>query len=517
MGVNKEVSITIRARDMASATFKKLGASVSRMGTNMRSTVKKFVAGFSSGIRTAGLMVTGFITTLGYLGKKVLDVAGDFQKNRVAFETMTGSAEVAKKTLKDLTDFAKKTPFDLRGVTEQAKKLMAYGIEADDLIPTIEMLGNIAAGVGVDKLPQLTLAFGQVRAVTRLTGMELRQFTEAGVPLLELLGEQLGKTVGEVQDMVSAGQISFDNVKEALASTTAEGGKFFDLMEKQSETLPGRIANIKDSIEILAARLIGITEEGDVREGSIFWYLSNGAETFQLKLDELSPKIENFIKQLEANKEIIIALAGAIVGILVLAVVALVIAIGWIPIAITIAAGVIGAAVALILTHWDTFKKKVEEIADYLEESLPVSIRIPFEIMTFLIGKVMKNWESLRAKVVEVRDAVKNFFSSETGQKLFNIGSGTIFGRQFGGFVNAGQPYVVGERGPELFVPSSAGRVEPNLATAGGGGDTYNANVYVGMYAGTALEKRRIAEEIMNEFKYLAASRGRTVEEEITT
>jgi len=86
--------------------------------------------------------------------------------------------------------------------------------------------------------------------------------------------------------------------------------------------------------------------------------------------------------------------------------------------------------------------------------------------------------------------------------------------RQFGGFVSPGQPYVVGERGPELFVPSTAGRVEPNAAVATAP-VTYNANVYIGMYAGTALEKRRIAEEIMKEFKYLAASRGRTVEEEI--
>ena len=75
---------------------------------------------------------------------------------------------------------------------------------------------------------------------------------------------------------------------------------------------------------------------------------------------------------------------------------------------------------------------------------------------------------------------------------------------------------MVGERGPELFVPSSGGRIEPDFATAPAG-NTYNANVYVGMYAGTALEKRRIAEEIMNEFRYLAASRGRTIEEEIMT
>jgi len=97
-----------------------------------------------------------------------------------------------------MTNFAKKTPFTLQGLENETKKLLAYGISQKEVMADLKVLGDIAAGVGMDKLPNLTLAYGQVRAAGRLTGMELRQFTEAGVPLLEELSKVTGMAV---QDM----------------------------------------------------------------------------------------------------------------------------------------------------------------------------------------------------------------------------------------------------------------------------------------------------------------------------
>nr|WP_301332547.1 tape measure protein [Parerythrobacter lacustris] len=193
---------------------------------------------------------------LALLTKGAIRAGVDFEQTRIAFETMLGSAEQAQKTLAELSQFAARTPFELGQLEEASKRLLAYGTSADDLIPTLKMLGDITAGVGMDKLPQLILAFGQVQAATKLTGAELRQFSEAGVPLLGALADELGKTEAQIIQMVSEGSVGFEQVKSALAGLSGEGGKFFNLMEAQSASLGGMWSNLRDQVA-LTARTIG--------------------------------------------------------------------------------------------------------------------------------------------------------------------------------------------------------------------------------------------------------------------
>ena len=208
------------------------------IGINM---IKSSLAGLgiAVGIASAGV---------GYL----LNEAGEDEQTRIAFETMLGSAELAAKKLEELKQFAATTPFELTGLKEASKRLLAFNFSADELIPTLKALGDIASGVGMDKLPQLILAFGQVRAATRLTGMELRQFTEAGVPLLGELAKNLGKTEGQIQEMIHDKKIGFKDVQKALFALTTGSGRFANLMEKQSHSFLGIISNIKDWINIVA-------------------------------------------------------------------------------------------------------------------------------------------------------------------------------------------------------------------------------------------------------------------------
>lgn len=194
--------------------------------------------------------------SLSLLTAGIIKAGAGFEQTQIAFETMLGSAEQAQKTLNDLSQFAARTPFELNQLEEASKRLLAYGTTADDLIPTLKMLGDVTAGVGMDKLPQLILAFGQVQAATKLTGAELRQFAEAGVPLLGTLADQLGRTEAEIIQMVSEGQIGFEQVRLALAAMTGEGGRFFNLMENQSQSLAGQWSNFKDQLS-LTARAIG--------------------------------------------------------------------------------------------------------------------------------------------------------------------------------------------------------------------------------------------------------------------
>lgn len=232
MAAEIPVRVIIDAIDNASRQIKSVGDSLN---------------GFASSARTAGAAgaALGGVTLL--VAKTFIEQAGAMEQNQVAFETMLGSASRAKSLLQDIADFAKITPFNIADLVEGSKKLLAYNVSAEELIPTLSMLGDIASGVGADKLPNLILAFGQVQAATRLTGMELRQFSEAGVPLLKTLADQAGTSAGEMTKSISAGEVSFDQVKKALMSLTDEGGKFHDLMQKQSLTTIGKVSNLQDA------------------------------------------------------------------------------------------------------------------------------------------------------------------------------------------------------------------------------------------------------------------------------
>lgn len=243
-----KLQIVVDAQNRTQGAFNKLGENLDAVTKKTKFT--------RDGMMAVGTAGAATFATLGLLTKGVVKAGAEFEQTSIAFKTMLGSAEQAKKTLADLSQFAAKTPFELGQLEEASKRLLAYGTTADELIPTLKMLGDISAGVGMDKLPQLILAFGQVRAATKLTGAELRQFSEAGVPLLGTLAEQFGVTEGEIIKMVSEGKVGFKDVERALATLTGEGGKFFNLMENQSTSLAGMWSNLKDQIE-LTARAIG--------------------------------------------------------------------------------------------------------------------------------------------------------------------------------------------------------------------------------------------------------------------
>ena len=201
-----------------------------------------------SGVKNMTILFAGASIAIGGF----LKAAGDFEQVEIAFETMLGSAEKAKELLDGLKEDARKTPFTLPGILDASKRLLAMGIEAGRLRDTIKILGDVAAGVGIDKLPNLVLALGQVKAATKLRGSELRQFTEAGVPLLAELGKSLGKTPAEIQKLISQGAISFEDVRAALENLTTGSGRFANLMERQSQSFLGILSNIKDFLIINA-------------------------------------------------------------------------------------------------------------------------------------------------------------------------------------------------------------------------------------------------------------------------
>ncbi len=318
----------------------------------------------------AGLAKKGILELLN-LGEDAVRSAADYEQIRIAFETMLGSADKARVLLKQMSDFAAQTPFQLPQVVEGGKRLLAYGVEMKNIIPTFQTLGDIASGVGVEKMPQLTLAFGQVKAASHLTGMELRQFSEAGVPLLDALVKKANETGGavvamgggakkakvdvadlneklavakqrlvevaanthahksslmaaqnavqsyqekltaagstqgafttkvqltkaEMIKMISKGQVSFEQVQAALEGMTAKGGLFFNAMERQSKTFNGTISNLQDDFGRLGREIVGISESGDIRQGSLFAKLKDAAQGLLTYIDKNRAAIASF-------------------------------------------------------------------------------------------------------------------------------------------------------------------------------------------------------------------------------
>lgn len=235
--------------------------------------VKKSVMGLRS---LAFGVTTGFAAIGAGIGL-LLREAGDFEQIEIAFEVLTQSKDKAKALITDLTNFAQKTPFELKGVFENSKKLLAFGIEAKDMVKTLTALGNIAAGVGKDSLPRLTLAFGQVKTAGKLKGTEVKQFVEAGVPILEAVSEQMKVAVAEVPDLISKGAVSFEIVDAALQNLANGTGRFTGLMEKQSLSLLGIFSNLKDSLQVLAITVGGtlVPEAKKYLNTAVAWMQAN--------------------------------------------------------------------------------------------------------------------------------------------------------------------------------------------------------------------------------------------------
>lgn len=221
--------------------------------------IQKKNHGLIRSMETVGMVGTAAFAGLSVLTAGIIKAGASYEQTEVAFTTMLGSAELARKKLAELAQFSAKTPFQLPELESTSKKLLAYGVSADDLLPTLRTLGDLASTVGMDKLPQLTLAFGQLKSKTVLSGEELRQFMETGLPLIEELAkvtglsrQQLTGIDGDVKDL----GVTFEQVQKALTNMTSEGGIAFGAMANQSRTLGGLWSTFSENVT-LTARSIG--------------------------------------------------------------------------------------------------------------------------------------------------------------------------------------------------------------------------------------------------------------------
>lgn len=254
-----------------------------------------------------GLGVTKALSTAAW---RAYTLAGNLQQADVAFTTMLWGAEAARKMLQDLSDFAANTPFELTGVRQTAKQLLAYGIEAHKIIPTLKALGDVSAGLSVP-IEQVAYAYGQVKSAGRLVGNDLKQFINAGVPIIQELAKNMGVSESKIKDMVSAGKIWFADVEKAFQTMSSEWGKFANLMEKQSDTMMGAWSNLQDSIDSLGEAIWSLFT-GEV--GGLFKWMASIVEAVKewaVAHPELTKAIVIFVGVVWGAIGVVTALAGA--------------------------------------------------------------------------------------------------------------------------------------------------------------------------------------------------------------
>lgn len=217
---------------------------------------------FNRMTKAAAAFGAGF--TAKELISNIAKVRGEFQQLEVAFRTMLGSEDKANALMQQLVKTAATTPFDLQGVANGAKQLLAYGENVENVNDDLIRLGNIAAGLS-QPLGDIVYLYGTTMTQGRLYTQDLNQFTGRGIPMIRELAKVFGVAEGEVKSLVEAGKVGFPEVQKVIQNLTNEGGMFYNLMQEQSKTITGQISNIEDAISTMFNE-IGKANEGIIND-----------------------------------------------------------------------------------------------------------------------------------------------------------------------------------------------------------------------------------------------------------
>lgn len=216
------------------------------------------------------VMATVFsVHKLKEFANQIVNTYKEFESMQRALTVMTGSLKDANMIWEQTVDLAVKSPFQVQELFQYNRQLAAYRIENDKIFKTTKMLADVSAGLNVD-MSRLILAYGQVKSAEYLRGTELRQFTEAGIPMLEELAKHLSNvnqkavSTAEVFDMISKRMISFEDVNAVFENMTGEDGAFYKMQEEMSQTVSGTISNLKDELSLMFNE-IGTSNSGTIK------------------------------------------------------------------------------------------------------------------------------------------------------------------------------------------------------------------------------------------------------------
>mgnify|MGYP001384219034 FL=1 len=230
--------------------FASLGLDSSGFNRGLDSAGERLEA-FGGRIQRLGFMLSAAVTApLTGLGYAAVTAAGSMEQTRIALTTMLGSATKADRFIRDLQKFAQTTPFEFKGLIESSKTLMAFGFEAQEILPIMRALGDAISSIGGDSntLDRVILQLGQMKTVGKASMADLRPIAQAGIRVFDYMAQEMGKSKAEIMDMLGKGELAAEPALSAIFSGLSKDPKLKGMMDKQSKSFLGMLSNLRDQV-----------------------------------------------------------------------------------------------------------------------------------------------------------------------------------------------------------------------------------------------------------------------------
>ena len=362
-----------------------------------------------------GSSIKRTVAALG-LGKIAKDFASagisfnaSIEQYQTSFEVMTGSAEKAAQITQQLKQIAANTPFELPQLADTTQLLMNYGFTADDAMKKMQMLGDISQG-SADKMTRIATAYGQMSSAGKVSLEDVKQMIEAGFNPLQEISKSTGESMASLYDRISDGSLSVDEITASMERSTSAGGKYFQSMDKQSQTLNGKISTLKDTFNEFAGKAMqGLS---DVLSNTVIPALTgvlSHSDEIMAVLNALLPvivavgsafaawKIVNFIQDIP---KMIGSVKTAILGVNA--------ALAANPVGAVIAA--ISALVAVFLYLWNTSEEFRQFWTDMWNGIVEWFSGIIESIVNFFTVTIPEAWETFKMNLQELCDSIVQWF-----------------------------------------------------------------------------------------------------------
>lgn len=248
-----EVQVSQSGAQQTGAALDGVAGSGRRAETSLAGLALK-IAGYTTAATLATEITKKIISGFFDLSRESIVLAAGFEKAKITWGVLVGDMGRGTEVFKRLQDFAARTPLSFEGVESAAKTLKGFGIETEALIPTLSRLGDLSMGDS-SALGRLALVFGQVQAQGKAMTQDLYQFVNSGVPIFNLLADSMQVSAGEIKSLAADGKIGFAEISDAIEKATSEGGKFYGLMDKTSETTAGKWSTTVDLFKTRLAEL----------------------------------------------------------------------------------------------------------------------------------------------------------------------------------------------------------------------------------------------------------------------
>lgn len=460
-----------------------------------------------------------------------LKVSADMQTAEVGLTTLLGSAEKAHNTINRLKVEAARTPFELPGLTAAVQLLTSVTKDGDKSIDTVLNIGEALAamGKGQAELDRISVNLQQIAAVGKASTLDIKQFAFAGIPIYEMLAETTGKNGEALQQLIEDGGVTFDVLTKMFDQANNAGGRFFGAFQNQSGTFNQAASNMKDSFGIMMSDIVnssglfaGVT--------SSMTQLSGVMSNWRGVVDAVQSSATNLFATLDSQTLLITHLKGVFDGLVTTITTTLKpaldelwialqplmpyitalaeVAVGGLVIALhtfIAALGVIGQLLAFTLAGLTNLVTFIVDTAVYAFRTMQNAVEIVAAVFRGDWGGAL---DGVKNQISDLVDWVNNLIdafkraidlATEMGGGSIDFMKKILPGRATGGPVTGGAPYMVGEKGPELFVPHSSGSIIPNNKLSGGG-----SGISIVVTGNTLLSDdvaERIGDMIMNRLK----------------